>query len=57
MEGDIIKMTVNYRKEGNKEGDILKAEIIKYIAQTPLKYCNLHNMAYDIADYVHKPKE
>ena len=56
MKREYKKITLNVLLEGDQEGNELKAQLLSYIASNPLKYVNLHNMAYDISDYVHKPK-
>ena len=57
MKREYKKITLNVLLEGDQEGNELKAQLLSYIASNPLKYVNLHNMAYDISDYVHKPKD
>ena len=49
-------ITLKVRIESDSEGNQLKSELLTYIAVNPLKYLNLHNMAYEVSDYVHKPK-
>jgi len=51
------EITLKVRIEDDIEGDKLKRELLTYIAVNPLKYINLHNMAYEVSDHIHKPKD